>query len=162
MVASKKSKINGNKPGMVQDAMQILKLDHKLVASLFQDYEITSSVSRKRKLVEQICKELTIHAQVEEEIFYPAVQTALQDHELVPEAIVEHASLKSLIAAIKDIEPDGDMYDAKVKVLNEYVKHHVKEEEKEMFPDAKETELDMKELGLKILERKQQLSNEYV
>ena len=145
-----------------RDATALLKADHQLVASLFADYEITNSTNKKKQLVEQICKELSIHAQVEEEIFYPAVQKALKDHELVPEATVEHATLKDLIAQVKDIEPDGDMYDAKIKVLSEYVKHHVKEEESEMFPEAKSTKLNLMELGAQITRRKAELASEYV
>lgn len=145
-----------------RDATALLKADHQLVASLFADYEITNSTNKKKQLVEQICKELSIHAQVEEEIFYPAVQKALKDHELVPEATVEHATLKDLIAQVKDIEPDGDMYDAKIKVLSEYVKHHVKEEESEMFPEAKSTKLNLMELGAQITQRKAELASEYV
>ena len=145
-----------------QDATSLLKADHKLVASLFEDYEATNSSSKKKQLVAQICKELSIHAQTEEEIFYPAFQKALKDHELVPEAVVEHATLKNLIAEVKDIDPDGDMFDAKIKVMGEYVTHHVKEEEKEMFVMAKESKLDMNELGSQIAERKAQLLEEYV
>lgn len=145
-----------------QDATRLLKADHKLVSKLFADYEATTSNSKKKQLVEQICKELSIHAQVEEEIFYPAVQKALKDHELVPEAIVEHSTLKDLIAAVKGVEPNGDMYDAKIKVMSEYVKHHVKEEESEMFTEAKNTNLDLVKLGALMSERKIQLSNEYV
>lgn len=145
-----------------EEATALLKADHKLVDSLFKEFEITSSDKKKKQLVDEICKELTIHAQIEEEIFYPEVQKALKDHEMVPEAIVEHASLRELIAAVKGVEPDGDMYDAKVKVMSEYVKHHVKEEEKEMFPEAKDTNLDMVELGERMLKRKQELSQKYV
>lgn len=144
------------------EAIALLKADHKVVEGLFRDFEITGSDKKKKQIVDEICKELTIHAQIEEEVFYPAVQKALKDHELVPEAIVEHASLKELIAAVKGIEPNGDMYDAKVKVMAQYVKHHVKEEEREMFPEAKESNLDMAELGARIIERKQQLAQEYV
>ena len=151
------SKSNGK-----QEATALLKADHKLVEQLFDDYEQTNSKSQKKQLVEQICKELSIHAQVEEEIFYPAVQKALKDHELVPEAIVEHSTLKDLIAAVKGVEPDGDMYDAKIKVMCEYVKHHVKEEENEMFVEAKSTGLDMVKLGALMDARKTQLVNEYV
>ena len=144
-----------------KDATALLKADHKLVAALFTDYEATNSTAKKKQLVTQICMQLTIHAQVEEEIFYPAVQKALKDHELVPEATVEHATLKELIAQIKGIEPDGEMFDAKVKVLSEYVKHHVKEEEGEMFPEAKSAKLDLVALGAQMAERKQQLSSNY-
>lgn len=155
------SKTTTEKSNTKQDATAMLKADHKLVALLFGDYEITSSVAKKKKLVAEICKELTIHAQVEEEIFYPAVQEALKDHELVPEATVEHKTLKDLISEVKGVEPDGDMFDAKIKVLSEYVKHHVKEEEGEMFPEAKSSKLDMTELGALMKERKLQLSKEY-
>lgn len=135
----------------------MLRADHKRVNALFDEYEKARSSSKKKALVAQICTELTVHAQIEEEIFYPAVQKALKDHELVPEATVEHASLKDLIAQVKDVEPDGDMFDAKIKVMAEYVKHHVKEEQNEMFPKAKATKLDMKELGARMAARKDEL-----
>jgi len=112
---------------------------------------------KKAALVAQICTELTVHAQLEEEIFYPAVKAALHDDELVPEATVEHATLKDLIAQVTDIEPDGEDYDAKVKVMSEYVKHHVKEEQNEMFPKAQKTGLDMVALKDEMTERKEEL-----
>lgn len=139
------------------EATKLLRADHRLVSGLFDEYEKASTKAMKKKLVTQICMELTVHAQVEEEIFYPAVQKALKDHELIPEAAVEHATLKSLIAQVEGQEPDGEMYDAKVKVLGEYVKHHVKEEQNEIFPKAKATNLDMNELGEQISLRKQAL-----
>ncbi len=98
-----------------------------------------------------------MHAQIEEEIFYPEVKAALKDHELVPEATVEHASLKDLIAQLEAVEPDGEMYDAKVKVLSEYVKHHVKEEQNEMFPKVKASSLDLVALGARMATRKEML-----
>ena len=159
MASPDKSKTD--KSSTNHDATAMLKADHKLVAKLFTEYENTNSVAKKKQLVEEICKELTIHAQIEEEIFYPAVQKALKDHELVPEATVEHNTLKDLIAQVKDVEPDGDMFDAKIKVLSEYVKHHVKEEESEMFPEAKSSKLDMNELGTLMAERKSQISAKY-
>ncbi|RYE37752.1 MAG: hemerythrin domain-containing protein, partial [Sphingobacteriales bacterium] len=102
----------------------------------------------------------SVHAQVEEEIFYPAVKKALKDKELIPEATVEHATLKDLIAQVEGIEPDGEMYDAKIKVLSEYVKHHVKEEQNEIFPKAKASDLDMGELGAQIVARKAEILGE--
>ena len=140
-----------------QDAIAILRADHKLVSGLFSDYEKTRSVSKKKALVAQICTELSVHAQVEEEIFYPAVKAKLRDKELVPEATVEHASLKDLISQVEGKEPDGEMFDAKIKVLSEYVKHHVKEEQNEMFPKVKSSTLDLKALGARILARKEEL-----
>lgn len=140
-----------------KDAIALLRADHKLVSELFEEYEKARSVSKKKQLVSQICTELSVHAQVEEEIFYPAVKQALKDKELIPEATVEHATLKDLIAQVEGIEPDGEMFDAKIKVMSEYVKHHVKEEQNEIFPKAKATKLDMIELGQQLSERKAEL-----
>lgn len=140
-----------------KDATAMLKADHKLVAGLFEEFEKTKSDARKTSIVAQICKELTVHAQIEEEIFYPAVKAALKDRELVPEATVEHASVKDLIAAVQDKAPYGEMYDATVKVMAEFVKHHVKEEEKEMFTKVRKTELDLKTLGAQMAARKEEL-----
>lgn len=140
-----------------KEAIALLRADHKLVDELFKEYEKTRSVSKKKQLVKQICTELSVHAQIEEEIFYPAAKKALRDKELIPEATVEHATLKDLIAQIEDVEPDGEMFDAKVKVLSEYVKHHVKEEQNEIFPKVKETSLDLVELGAQLTERKEEL-----
>ena len=141
----------------LQEATALLRADHKHVSELFSAYEKTRSTPKKKSLVAQICVELSVHAQVEEEIFYPAVQQALKDRKLVPEATIEHATLKALIAQVEGIEPDGDMFDARVKVLSEYVKHHVKEEQNEMFPKAKNTKLDMVALGTQIARRKSEL-----
>lgn len=139
------------------DAVALLRADHRRVAALYDQYESTRSTAKKKALVATICQELAIHAQVEEEIFYPAVKAALKDKEMVPEAQVEHASLKELLAQVKDKEPDGEMFDAKIKVLSEYTKHHVKEEQTEMFPKAQKTKLDMKALGAQIAARKEEL-----
>ena len=140
-----------------KDAISMLKADHKKVGGLFADFEKARTASTKKKLVSTICTELSVHAQVEEEIFYPAVKAALKDKELIPEAIVEQATMKELIGQIEGVEPDGEMYDAKVKVLAEYVKHHVKEEHTEMFPKAAKTRLDMMALGAQMAARKTEL-----
>lgn len=139
------------------DATELLHEDHKLMSGLFESYEKASTKVMKKKLVSQICMELNVHIQLEEEIFYPAIKQAMKDHDLVPEAIVEHATLTSLITQVEGVEPDGEMFDAKVKVLCEYVQHHVKEEEAEMFPKAKATQLDMMALGGQMLARKKVL-----
>ncbi|CAG9931778.1 hemerythrin domain-containing protein [Candidatus Nitrotoga arctica] len=157
MTTAIQKKTKPDSSSKVQDAIALLRADHKLVSTLFAEYEKTRSNSKKKTLVSQICTELSVHAQVEEEIFYPAVKQALKDREMIPEAIVEHATLKVLIGQVEGIEPDGEMFDAKIKVLSEYVKHHVKEEQNEMFPQAKSTELDMIELGGKIAARKKML-----
>lgn len=140
-----------------KEAMAMLKADHKLVSGLFDEFEKTRSDARKTSIVAKICKELKVHAQIEEEIFYPAVKAALKDKELVPEATVEHASVKDLIAAVEGKAPYGEMYDATVKVMAEFVKHHVKEEEKEMFPKARKSKLDMQALGTRMAARKEEL-----
>ena len=154
--ASKKS-APAKKASRQPDAIALLKADHKEVSDMFEAYEHTRSISNKKTLVDKICTALSVHAQVEEEIFYPTVQPAIHDKELVPEARVEHASLKDLIAQIEGVEPDGEMFDAKVKVLSEYVKHHVKEEQNEMFPKVKASSIDLDALGLKMAERKDEL-----
>ncbi len=124
---------------------------------MFAEYEKSRSAPDKKAIVEERCAALIVHAQIEEEIFYPAVKAAPKDKLLVPEATVEHATVKDLIAQIEGVEPDSELYDAKVKVLSEYVKHHVKEEQSEMFPKAKGSSLDMKELGARMAARKEEL-----
>ena len=143
-----------------KDAIALLKADHEAVSQLFAEYEKTRSVPNKKALVAQICTALSVHAQIEEEIFYPAVKAALKDKLLVPEASVEHAGVKDLIAQLKGVEPDGEMYDARVKVLSEYVKHHVKEEQNEMFPKARASSLDIVELGARMAARKDDLMDQ--
>jgi hemerythrin superfamily protein len=141
-----------------KDAVALLREDHKRVNALFEEFEKARSDRRKKEIVAAICQELTVHAAIEEEIFYPAVKAALKDKELVPEAIVEHASVKDLIAKVQDRDPDGEEYDAQVKVMGEFVKHHVKEEQNEMFAKAKKaTKLDLVELGQQMEARKQEL-----
>ena len=139
------------------DATALLRADHKKVSDLFALFETLRSAKRKKEIVGQICLELTVHTKIEEEIFYPAVKAALKDREMVPEATVEHASVKDLIAQVEGIEPDGEMYDARVRVMGEFVKHHVKEEQNEMFPKAKQTKLDLVALGEQMSTRKAQL-----
>lgn len=140
-----------------KDAIALLKADHEAVSQLFAEYEKTRSLPNKKALVTELCTALSVHVQIEEEIFYPAVKAALKDKLLVPEAMVEHAGVKDLIAQLEGIQPDDEMYDAKVKVLSEYVKHHVKEEHSEMFPKAKASSLDMVELGARMSARKDEL-----
>ena len=142
---------------VAEDAIALLKADHEAVSQLFTEFEHTRSIVNKKALVGKICTALSVHAQIEEEIFYPAVKAALKDKLLVPEATVEHAGVKRLIAELEGVDPDGEMYDAKVKVLSEYVKHHVKEEQTEMFPKVKASSLDMAELGARMAARKHDL-----
>jgi hemerythrin superfamily protein len=139
------------------DAIALLRADHKQVSALFEAYEKARAATRKATLVQQICTELRVHAQIEEEIFYPAAKAALKDHELIPEAVVEHASLKSLIGQVEGKEPAGEEFDARIQVLSEYVKHHVKEEQNEIFPKVRDTRLDLAELGDRLAARKEEL-----
>ncbi|WP_447831198.1 hemerythrin domain-containing protein [Aeromonas salmonicida] len=146
-----------SKTPATKDAIALLRADHKEVSDLFADYEKTRSNAKKKALVAKICSELSVHTQIEEEIFYPAITTALKDKLLVPEATIEHGGIKDLIAQLEGAEPDGEMYDAKVKVLSEYVEHHVKEEQTGMFQKAKTTSLDLVELGARMAARKADL-----
>jgi iron-sulfur cluster repair protein YtfE (RIC family) len=146
-----------SKTPATKDAIALLRADHKEVSDLFADYEKTRSNAKKKALVAKICSELSVHTQIEEEIFYPAIKTALKDKLLVPEATIEHGGIKDLIAQLEGAEPDGEMYDAKVKVLSEYVEHHVKEEQTGMFQKAKTTSLDLVELGARMATRKADL-----
>jgi hypothetical protein len=142
------------------DAVALLKADHRKVEELFEKFESAKSTSAKQKLVEQICTELTVHATIEEDIFYPACTGEVEDDALVPEAYVEHDGAKVLIAELMGSAPDDEFYDAKVKVLSEMIKHHVKEEEKRsegLFAEAKEAGLDMDALGEQMAARKQEL-----
>lgn len=146
------------------DAIALLMEDHKKVKKLFSEFkklkEADGENEEKAALVNEICMELTIHAQVEEEIFYPAVRNAIDDDDLMDEADEEHTSAKALIAQLESMEPDDDHYDAKVTVLGEYIDHHVKEEHEEMFPKAKKAKVDLMELAEQITQRKQELQAE--
>ncbi len=161
MIASKKtvapSHIPPNAAASTQDAIALLKADHTEVNALFSDYEKSHTKAQKKALVSHICTALRIHTQIEEEIFYPAIKKSMKDKLLVPEAAVEHAGIKNLIGEIEGVEPDGEMFDAKVKVLSEYVKHHVKEEQNEMFPQVRATDIDMQKLGAQMHTRKAEL-----
>jgi len=145
------------------NAVEILKQDHDEVEKLFDQYEDAkdeNNAELKAEIVAAVCKALTIHAQIEEELFYPALRRQEEDaSDLVDEAAVEHQTLKNLVAELRDATPGDDLYDAKVKVLSEYVKHHVKEEEGEMFPMARKADMDLDALGKKLRERKGELES---
>jgi hemerythrin superfamily protein len=150
-----------SKSAGAQDGVALLTADHREVKALFEKYEKLAGdkgdASDRQALAETICDMLIVHATIEEEIFYPAARKATQDDELLDEAEVEHAAAKDLIVQIKDMSPDEDLYDAKVKVLGEQIDHHVEEEEGEMFPEARKSDMDMAELGARMLARKNQL-----
>ena len=146
------------------DAISLLTADHKEVKALFSKYDKLvkndAEDDVKQDLAEQICMMLTVHATVEEELFYPAAREAIDEPDLIDEADVEHATAKDLIAQIQAASPDDEMYDAKVKVLGEYIDHHVKEEEGEIFPKAKKAKMDVKALGEEMTARKEELMSQ--
>ncbi|MEP6606794.1 MAG: hemerythrin domain-containing protein [Nitrosospira sp.] len=139
------------------NAIKLLTEDHAKVKKMFKEFEKLSKKDdeeAKGELATQICKELTVHTQLEEEIFYPAVREAIEDDDLMNEAMVEHGSAKDLIAQIQAMSASDPMYDAVVTVLGEYINHHVEEEQNEMFPKVEKSEMDLEELGLEMAERK--------
>ena len=140
-----------------QDAIALLKADHREVEKLFGQFEKAKDEDRKQALADKICLELKVHTQIEEEIFYPAGREYLDDEEMIDEAVVEHAAAKDLIAEIEGMQPSDDLYDAKVTVLQEQIEHHVEEEEKELFPKLKKTDMDMKAVGAQLKSRKAEL-----
>lgn len=146
------------------DATVLLTRDHTEVHKLFKQYEKLAEAeaagSDRQALAEQICMLVTIHATIEEEIFYPAAREAGVDTDLLDEADVEHASAKDLIAQIRAMAPDQDHYDAKLKVLGEYVDHHVEEEQDEMFPKCRKAGMDLAGLAAQLAERKAELMAE--
>jgi hemerythrin superfamily protein len=145
----------------LNDAIKLLMQDHKDVDALFKRYdklvESDGPSAQRAELASQICAMLTVHTTIEEEIFYPAARAALKEQDLLDEAEVEHASAKDLIEQIQNSSPDSDLYDAKVKVLGEYIRHHVKEEHDEMFPKVRRTQLDLVLVGEAMASRKQEL-----
>lgn len=140
-----------------QDALALLKADHRKVEGLFEKYE--TARNKKEDIAKQICLELTIHAIVEEEIFYPACRAAGVESDMMDEANVEHDGAKVLIGELENGSPDDGYYDAKVKVLSEEIKHHVKEEEKRggIFTEARKADLALDALGEQIAARKKEL-----
>ncbi len=145
------------------DAIALLKADHRKVEGLFEDFEKATGSAKKAALVRKICTELTVHTMIEEDIFYPACRGKIAEDTL-DEAYVEHDGAKMLIAELIDSEPDDAFYDAKVKVLSEEIKHHVKEEEARsegMFAQARDAGLDMDALGDAMRERKAELMAEF-
>jgi hemerythrin superfamily protein len=141
------------------DAIELLKADHDEVEGWFEDFENTESAPKKRKLAAQICKALRVHTEIEEEIFYPACREAGISEDMMDEADVEHDGAKKLIEEIEAGGPGDDHWDARVKVLSEMIKHHVKEEEQRdgMFARAKRSSLDLEELGAAMKARKTEL-----
>jgi len=146
-----------------QDAISLLKQDHREAEELFEQFEKATGDGRKQKIAEQVCLELSVHTAIEEEIFYPACEGKVEE-DMLKEAYVEHDGAKVLIAEILKGGPDDEFYDSKVKVLSEEIEHHVKEEEKRMegiFAQARKAGLDMDALGEQLAARKAELTEQY-
>ena len=145
------------------DAIKLLTADHAKVKKMFKEFEKLSKKDDKegkQELATQICRELAIHAQLEEEIFYPAAREAINDDDMMNEAMVEHNSAKDLISQIQSMGPSDPMFDATVKVLGEYVNHHVEEEQNEIFPKVEKAKVDLEEIGTEMAQRKEELMEE--
>ncbi|MBA2320972.1 MAG: hemerythrin domain-containing protein [Deltaproteobacteria bacterium] len=153
---SKNVPANSSRSNSAPDAIELLESDHREVEALFEKFESARNDATKRKIAEDVCNALAVHAQVEEEIFYPACREAGVDSDLMNEAAVEHASAKELIAQILGGSGD-EMWEAKVIVLSEQIEHHVEEEEGEMFVKARKAGLDSAKLGQRMAARKAEL-----
>lgn len=142
-----------------QNVINLLIDDHEKVKKLFKEFEKLSKKNdaSKVEIANQICMELTVHALAEEEVFYPVARRAISDNDMMNEADVEHDSAKDLIAQIQSMSSNDEMYDAKVTVLGEYIDHHVKEEENEMFPKVRKAKVDLEELGMQLMMKKEQI-----
>ena len=138
-------------------ALDLLEQDHREVEDYFDEYEELEDYKAKAELSQKICLALKVHTQIEEDIFYPEAREATEDDDLLDEATVEHAGAKQLIAQIESMEVGDDLYDAKVKVLGEQVRHHVKEEEEELFPEVKSAKMYLDGLCKKMAARKSEL-----
>src|ERR1700722_14923279 len=158
-MASRSKRSSSSSKTKSLDAVALLKADHRQVEQWFSQFEKTKSLGKKQQLASNICAALTVHTSIEEEIFYPAFLEETEDKDMHHEAIVEHAGAKALIAEIQGMAPSDDYFDAKVTVLSEMIKHHVKEEEQPggMFAEAKKSDMDLRALGEEMMARKREL-----
>ena len=142
-----------------RNAFDVLEEDHREVEEWFDEYDELKDTDEdgKAELAEKICLSLKVHAQIEEEIFYPQAREASQDKDLIDEALVEHSTVKNLIGEIEEMEVGEELYDAKIRVLGEVVKQHIKEEEEELFPELQSTKMDLDAVGKELAGRKQEL-----
>jgi hemerythrin superfamily protein len=154
---SRKNKTQAQAP----NAFDLLEQDHREVEEWFDEYdEIQDDDHRKSELAEKICTALKVHSEIEEEILYPQARQGTDDNELIDEAVVEHATVKNLIAEIEAMEVGDDLYDAKIRVLGEMVKQHIKEEEEELFPEIESAKMDIDAIGRELAECKEELMSE--
>ncbi len=149
-------------PAAQKLSISLLLDDHRKVKKLFREFESVKNDTRKEEIVRDACRELTVHTQIEEELFYPALRDADNEAfgDLVDEAVVEHAGAKNLIAELESMKPGDDLYDAKFTVLAEYIEHHVKEEEEDLFPKVIRKKIALQEVGVAMVERKEALMAE--
>jgi hemerythrin superfamily protein len=160
-MATQKSSASPRRSSRKQpDALRLLKDDHDKVKGLFEKFHGSRSDDKKGELAQTICQELTVHTQIEDEIFYPAVREAIDDEDIMNESVVEHASARELIEQIQKMSPDDELFDAKVVVLGEYVNHHIREEQNQMFPQVRKTDLDLNALAEQLRTRKKELMAE--
>jgi hemerythrin superfamily protein len=145
-----------------RNAFDVLEEDHREVEEWFDQYDELkdSDEDRKAELSDKICLALKVHAQIEEEIFYPRAREATKDDDLIDEAIVEHATVKNLIAEIEEMDVEEELHDAKIRVLGEMVKRHIREEEEELFPELQSAKMDLDAVGKELAERKEELMSE--
>ena len=162
MATSKKRNGTKRKSSPSTDAVALLKADHRTVKDWFEEFESARKAARKLELASRICRALRIHMTIEEEIFYPAFLAATMDDDMNDEAEVEHDGAKNLISKIEKSSPAEELYDAQVHVLSEMIKHHVKEEEQPggMFAEARQSNMDLVEIGRQLAQRKAQLEGQ--
>ncbi|HEY3908689.1 MAG TPA: hemerythrin domain-containing protein [Stellaceae bacterium] len=143
------------------NAFDLLEQDHRQVEEWFDEYdELREDDKRKGELAEKICLALEVHSRLEEEVFYPQAREATKDNDLIDEAIVEHSAVKNLISEIEEMEVGDDLYDAKIRVLGEMVKRHIREEEEELFPELEKSKMDVDAVGRELADRKTELMSE--
>ena len=159
---SQSSSRNKERQQAARNAFDVLEEDHRQVEEWFDEYDELkdSDEDRKEDLAEKICLGLKVHAQIEEAIFYPQAREASRDDDLLDEAVVEHSTVKNLIAEIEAMEVGEELYDAKIRVLGEMVKQHIKEEEENLFLELQSTKMDLDAVGKELAERKQELMAE--
>ena len=160
--SSRSQAANRKKEQQQVNAFDLLEQDHREVEEWFDEFDELKDSDKKRRaeLAEKICLALKVHAEIEEEIFYPRAREATKDDDLIDEAIVEHATVKNLISEIEGMEVGEELFDAKVRVLGEMVKRHIREEEEELFPELQSAKMDLDEVGKELAERKEELMSE--
>jgi hemerythrin-like domain-containing protein len=141
------------------DVLALLKADHDKVRKMFKEFEKLEAddSEEKAQLVKQTCAELKVHTQIENEIVYPAIRQAIEDDDMMDEALVEHEAAEELISQLEELQPGDELFEAKFTVLGEYVNHHIAEEQKKMFTKAKKADIDLVSLGEQVAERKKEL-----